>query len=81
MCSCGFVATFLLWQEIGEINRKLPEDQQISYFWMHVDRFARIKREYKCLYPNGKLHLWGTVFEIAAFIFFFLTIVELRFFK
>ena len=51
MGSCGMVSTFLLWQEIGEVNRKLPDAEQMSYWRMHPVKMSKIKREYRRLYP------------------------------
>ena len=45
--SCAILPSFLLWQEIGEINRKLPNAEQISYWGMQPAKMARIKREYR----------------------------------
>ena len=70
--SCGLISSFLLWQEIGEVNRKLPDDQQISYFWGSPEKIQRIKKEYKRLYPNGKIERLSAAFQIAAFAFMIL---------
>jgi len=40
---------------IGEVNRRLPEDQQISYLWGYPGKLTRIKEHYKQFYPNGNL--------------------------
>ena len=79
--TCAFLSMFLSWQEIAEVNRKLPADQQISPCWMHVDKFWRIKREYKRLYPNGKLHLLSSMLEISAVVFFVLALMSVGFFS
>lgn len=68
-------------QEIGEINRKLPEDQQISYFWMYSEKYSHIKRQYKRFYPNGRIHLLQFIFQLAGFAFFFLAVIASGFFR
>ena len=73
--SCGLISSFLLWQEIGEVNRKLPDDQQISYFWGYPEKIRRIKKEYKRLYPNGKIERFSAAFQIAAIVFMILAAV------
>ena len=78
---CMAMSWFLLTQEIGEVNRKLPEDQQISYWWMYAEKYARIKKEYKRLYPSGRLHRSGVIFQIAGFAFVFLAAVAAAFFR
>jgi len=40
---------------IQEINRKLPEKEQISYLWGHPVKYRKIKNEYRRLYPSGRL--------------------------
>jgi hypothetical protein len=79
--SCLLLSGFLLTQEVGEVNRKLPEDQQISYWWMHVDKYARIKREYKRLYPNGRIHTFSIIFEFAGFALGLLAAIAAGFFR
>ena len=80
-CSCGLLSTFFLWQQIGEINRKLPESEQISYWGMHPIKMAKIKREYRRLYPSGRIDLLRRIFQYAAFGFMVLLLIPLGFFK
>jgi hypothetical protein len=80
-CSCAILSAFLLWQQIGEINRKLPDDKQISYWGMHAVKMARIKEEYKRLYPSGKIELMRRIFQYAAFVFMVLLLIPLGFFN
>jgi hypothetical protein len=40
---------------IGEVNRRLPEDQQVSYLLGYPGKLTGIKHEYKRLYPEGNL--------------------------
>lgn len=80
-CSCAILSSLLLWQEIGEINRKLPDAEQISYWGMHPAKMARIKREYRRLYPSGKLDLIRLMLQYATFAFAVLLLIPLGFFK
>ena len=80
-CSCFMVSAFFLWQEIGEINRKLPENEQISYWGIHPIKMAKIRREYKRLYPSGKIDLMSRIFQYAGFAFMVLLLIPLGFFK
>jgi len=79
--SCAVMSGLLLTQEIGEINRKLPEDRQISYWWMYSEKYTRIKTEYRRLYPSGRIHTLGVIFELAAFAFFLLAVAAAGFFQ
>jgi len=40
---------------IGEVNKKLPKDQQVSYLWRYPGKFSDINDQYKLFYPNGPL--------------------------
>jgi hypothetical protein len=60
--TCAIISGFLGCQEIGEVNRKLPESQQIPYLLMYPGKMREIKTEYKRLYPTG-----GSTFGAACF--------------
>jgi hypothetical protein len=51
-------ANFVLFAIIGEINRRLPELDRISYLFGHYEKYRHIFNEYRRLYPNGRLLLW-----------------------
>jgi len=53
--TCAVLGGYVMFAMIGEVNRKLPEDQQISYLWGHYAKYQRILREYRRLYPKGRL--------------------------
>jgi hypothetical protein len=79
--SCCVLSAFCLWQEIGEVNRKLPDAEYISYFGMHPNKMAKLKKEYRRLYPAGKVDLWRRIFQYAALLFLALTLIPLGAFK
>jgi hypothetical protein len=78
--SCFVLSGILLTQEIGEINRKLPEDQQISYWWIYSEKYARIKKEYKRLYPKGRIHTLANIFGLAGIALLLLAAIAAGFF-
>ena len=78
--SCLMLSGFLLTQEIGEVNRKLPDDRQISYWWIYSEKYARIKQEYKRLYPNGRIHAAMVAFQIVGFALLLLSAIAAGFF-
>jgi hypothetical protein len=80
-CSCAVLSAFFLWQQIGAINRKLPDNEQMSYWGMHPVKMARIKREYKRLYPSGRFNLLRRILQYAAFAFLVLLLIPMGFFK
>jgi hypothetical protein len=80
-CSCAILSAFFLWQQIGEINRKLPDNERISYWGMHPLKMAKIKIQYKRLYPSGKIDLLRRILQYTAFAFLALLLIPLGFFK
>jgi hypothetical protein len=51
---------------IGEINRKRREDNLVSYFGFTPQKSRMIFREYRRLYPDGKLHIYSYLCVAAA---------------
>jgi hypothetical protein len=51
----GLISNFVLFAIIGEVNRKLPDEQQISYLGWHLAKYMRTIGEYRRLYPGGRL--------------------------
>jgi hypothetical protein len=56
--SCCVISGLLLFAMIGEINRKLRDEEQIPYFLGRFDKPLRVLREYRRLYPRGRLSLF-----------------------
>lgn len=79
--SCAILSGLLLTQQIGEVNRKLPEDRQVPYWGMHFQKYMMIRREYRRLYPNGRIHAMEVGAEIAAGVFFLLALLAAGFFR
>ena len=79
--TCLVTSGFLLCQEIGEINKCKSSEEQISYWGMYPGKMSRIKREYKKLYPSGKVELMRFAFQIAAFVFTFLLLIPAGLFR
>jgi hypothetical protein len=79
--SCLIVSGYCFTQEIGEVNRKLPDDQQISYWGLHSEKLAKIHRLYRRLYPQGRIHLATLALAISGFVFLLLSAVANGFFK
>lgn len=51
---------------IGEINRKMGEGNLVSYFWFTPQKSRMIVREYRRLYPDGKLHIYSYLAIVAV---------------
>jgi hypothetical protein len=63
---------------IGEINRKREGGSLISYFGFTPNKVLRVFREYRVLYPEGKLHLYAKTSFAAAIIGLIIVAVCLR---
>jgi hypothetical protein len=54
--SCSIISGFLTYQEVGKVNRKLSEDEQILYLFIRYPRqMAKNKTQYKRFYPTGRV--------------------------
>ena len=73
--TCAIICGFLTHQEIGEVNRRLPDNQQIPYPFMYPGKMRKIRALYKQFYPNGRVDFWGRFFEWSGFVFLALTAV------
>src|SRR5260370_32737522 len=59
--SAIFLCNLFLTMMIGEINRKREEGNLISYFGFTPFKTLRIFKEYRSVYPKGKLHIYALV--------------------
>ena len=50
------------------------------YWGMHPAKMARIKSEYKRLYPSGKLEMTRQIWQYAGFVLLLLMLIPLGFF-
>ena len=62
------VSSIIVYVMIGEVNRKLPEDQQIGYVLFYPTKAFRVTREYRRLYPHGHLNTVSIVLNVIGFI-------------
>ena len=53
--TCIIASGYVLFAMIGEINRRLPDEQKVSYLFGHFAKFAKVSGEYRRLYPDGRL--------------------------
>jgi hypothetical protein len=52
------VANMITTAMIGEINRKRQDDKLMSYIGFTPSKTLQIFREYRSLYPDGRLHIY-----------------------
>jgi hypothetical protein len=75
LISAGFVTSAM----IGEVNRRLPEKDQISYLWGHYSKYRKINLEYRRLYPAGRLIFYNRLLTFAGFGFVLALVLGWRF--
>jgi hypothetical protein len=56
--SSNLISNFVMFAIIGEVNRKLPDEERIPYLWWHLGKYQRTLREYRRLYPGGRLVMY-----------------------
>jgi hypothetical protein len=76
---CMAVSGYFTLREIEEINRKLPQGEQVEYAWMYPGKMQRIRHAYKRLYPEGTIDQWRIVFAGSGIVFIALTAVAAGF--
>jgi hypothetical protein len=65
--TCAVLAGYVAVTMIGEVNRKLSDDKQISYLWWHYWKQQRLFSEYTRLYPRGSLKsVWSALIGLAV---------------
>jgi hypothetical protein len=79
--SCAVISGFLTYQEIGQVNRKLSDHEQIAYLFMYPGKMQKITAEYKRLFPAGRVDFWRRAFQSGFFVFLALTAIFSGFFK
>jgi hypothetical protein len=78
---CGAISTLLTFQEIEEVNRKLPSEEQIEHVWKYPGKMRRVRSTYKRFYPDGTTDRWRRTFAWAGFVFIALTAVAAGFLR
>jgi|HubBroStandDraft_2_1064218.scaffolds.fasta_scaffold36558_2 hypothetical protein len=67
--SLGVVSNLVLYAMVGEVNRKVPEDEQIKYMFWFPGKLAKVKKKYRNSYPRGRLVLlFNTCFALSCLL-------------
>jgi hypothetical protein len=53
----GAVAAFKHYEIMDKVNDRLPNGQQFEPSWWYLSKHQQLRREYKRLYPDGRLLL------------------------
>jgi hypothetical protein len=77
---CGMIATFANYEMMDKVNEKLPKDEQFDPLGWHLVKHLRLRREYKRLYPGGRLLLKVRVLTALMFAWLLVFVWGFRFF-
>jgi hypothetical protein len=59
---CGLLANVAVWKTVAQVNSRLPEYQQFSYWWWTVGKYRRVWKEHKRLFPGS---YWRVLFVLS----------------
>jgi hypothetical protein len=69
---CGVASAlysgFLTYAAMDKVNERLPVEQRFPPLWWYAEKYSRLRREYRRLYPGGELLRKAFLFEIACFV-------------
>jgi hypothetical protein len=54
---CGMIAAFANFEMVDKVNNKLPKGEQFATLGWYFSKRQRLHREYRRLYPDGRLLL------------------------
>jgi hypothetical protein len=64
----GLASTITQFAIVEAVNAKLPAGEQFDPFWWGPSKTFRLRREYRRLYPEGKLLRRQSVLTAAMFV-------------
>ena len=64
----GLASTINQFAIVEAVNAKLPAGEQFDPFWWGPSKTFRLRREYRRLYPEGKLLRRQSVLTAAMFV-------------
>jgi len=64
---CGLIATFTRFEMIDRVNENLPEEKQFEMLGWYFSKTQRPHREYRRMYPDGRLLLKVRVLTALMF--------------
>jgi hypothetical protein len=53
--ACGLLSSFALYEMMDKVNKKLPRQERFAPAWWYAEKYIRLFREYKRLYPEGRV--------------------------
>jgi hypothetical protein len=80
MWTCGLVASIKTFQMVDKVNARLPKQEQFDPLWWHLSKRQRLVREYKRLYPDGRLLAHSRIAMFLGAVFLLIFVLGFRFF-
>jgi hypothetical protein len=69
---CAVLSTTASFEMVNQVNERLVKEDQFAELGWHFPKTLRLHREYKRLYPSGRL--LGRVYVLGGLMFFCLLI-------
>jgi len=64
---CGVVGSLVSFEMVDKVNEKLPKEEQFAPLGWYYSKSRRFNREYKRLYPDGRLLMKVRVISAVMF--------------
>lgn len=64
------IATFANYEMMDKVNENLPNEEQFDALGWYLSKYQRLRREYRRLYPNGRLLIKVRVLTALMFACF-----------
>ncbi len=78
--SLVILSNFLVYIMVGQVNRRLSDEEQVNYLFWYPGKLARLKKLYRQLYPEGRLVLLFHLCAVLAGLFFLAFVWKFGFF-
>jgi hypothetical protein len=77
MCGslCGIGLSFTIFEMVDKVNGQLPAEQRFSRLGSYWFKYQRLKREYRRLYPYGRLVRRVRTLRILFLTCFFMAVL------
>ncbi len=77
---CGLAGGLMYFEIVDKVNERLPESERFAILWWHTGKYQRLHREYRKLYPEGRLIRRVRVITALMFVCLLISAWALGFF-
>jgi hypothetical protein len=68
MSACGMLSTFVFFDIVEQVNEQLPTERHFAPLGWYWTKYQKLGREYKRLYPDGRLLRKVRILMIVALV-------------